>query len=221
MAFILWIRFSHLCNIQTQKAIFEEIRPKIRIWEQANLIQGAILTYHTDTYPGDLYVCLNIPSVKKPSSDERSRHLSREIQDQIPNEIIDEIKRICARNQIATEYDPKSPPDKRLIIIDYEYNLIKSKSSRLYRDAPISEILRFASTGTEIALRVLEDKEISKYLKSSEIRNIRNLATYIYSSLKKKFGNDYFWLPEAFHFVCNPLLKTYEESYLYSLAVRK
>lgn len=131
---------------------------------------------------------------------------------------MDEIERICEENRIATRYDPNNPPDKRLIIIDYELNIIENESGkRFYRNASMEEILRFASAGTDIALHVLEQETLSRYLKSSDVESQSKLATYIYSALENKLGKNYFWLREAFHFVCNPLDIIFEE-HLWKLA---
>jgi len=50
-----------------------------------------------------------------------------------------------------------NPNMDRLEVRDYEWELISGNASSQYNNAPIEEILKFASKGTEVALNVLSD----------------------------------------------------------------
>jgi len=99
------------------------------------------------------------------------------------------ITEVCAQN------------DVRLEVKDYEFVLIENRASEQYRNAPVEEILRFASIGTKIDLETLALEETGE---QPWISN-KGKADFIMASLKCELGNDYYWLWEAFHFVCNPL----------------
>jgi len=172
------------------------------------LVKGAILTYHfNDPFnPDMLYVCLDMPAVKTPH--ERSMQLPEETVSQVPSEIINKITQLCKENQIELG-----------VIIDYELDVASTRESYIkagevwnyYRNAPTEEIIRFASIGTKIALNLLdmiENREIT-------LTNPEKLAGDILSRLKEELGDKYFWLREAFHFVCNPM--DFDNSYLWTL----
>ena len=76
----------------------------------------------------------------------------------------------------------------------------------------MKEILRFASVGTKIALQILHVVEDGERPWSSD----KELANFILSQLTEELGENYFWLREAFHFMCNPLLLI--DSYIWTLA---
>jgi hypothetical protein len=166
------------------------------------LVKGAVLTYHfkTPSVPGDsLYVCLDIPAVKTPH--ERTVQLNEQTVRKIPSEIMNKINQVCKENLIESA------------ITDYEFDIITAKSWRYYRNAPTEEIIRFASAGTKIAfdfLDMIENREIT-------LTNHEKLAGDILSRLKEELGEDYFWLREAFHFVCNPM--DFNDSHLWSLTM--
>ena len=197
----MWVHFNLLCGRETQQRLHNIFRHKIKDWEKRELVKGAVLTYHfhEPSVPTDsLYVCLDMPVVKKPCK--RSTQLPSEAIEQIPSEIMSNIKQICGQNQIKLE------------IRDYEFALKRSKAWRLYRKALVEEILRFASVGTKIALQILDLVETGERLWTSD----KKLASFILSQLKKELGESYFWLPKGFHFVCNPLLLS--DSYIWTLA---
>jgi len=164
------------------------------------LVTGAVLTYHfkKPSVTGDsLYVCLDIPAVKTPH--ERTVQLNAQVVRKIPSKIMNRIIQVCEENLIE------------LGITDYEFDIITAKTWGYYRNAPTEEIIRFASTGTNTAfdfLDMIEKNEIT-------LTNPEKLARDILQRLKKELGDNYFWLREAFHFVCNTML--FDDSYLWSL----
>jgi len=191
----LWIHFNLPCGREVQQRLHNIFRHKIKDWEKRELVKGAVLTYHFQNDPTDsLYVCLDIPSVKEPTK--RSVQLPNETIEQTPSEIIGTMKQICGQNQIKLE------------IRDYELETREAKIRKesqgipYYRGAPVEEILRFASVGTKIALQVLDLLETGERHWTSD----KELACFVLSRLKEELGENYFWLPEGWHFVCNPLL---------------
>lgn len=189
------------CDGETQQRLHKVLRCEIKDWEKRTLIKGAILTYHfhVPSIRGDsLYVCLDMPAVKIP--DERKIHLSNDTLGQIPSEIMGRIRHLCDQNQVELD------------VIDYEFNLMENRTWELYRNAPIEEIIRFASIGTEIAIQILDMTESHE----QPWTTYEQLAGSILLQLKKELGAEYFWLREAFHFVCNPLLLN--DSHLWTLA---
>lgn len=188
----MWVHFNLQCGAEIQIKLHKIFRQKIKVWENKELVKGAVLTYHGRAR--SLYVCLNIPSVKEPP--ERSIQLTQEVVKQIPFEILNDLKKICEQNKI--EYS----------IRDYEFECRKIKEKEesegkdYYRGASVEETLRFASTGTKIALQILEliEKNKTPWASNDE------LVHYILTRIKTELGENYFWLQEAVHFVCNPLL---------------
>ena len=200
----MWIRFNLPCDGSAQQKLHKIFRQQIKDWENNNLVTGAVLTYHfhTPTIPRDsLYLCLDVPSVETPK--ERNLKLNELTVRKIPSEIMYKIKQVCEENLIE------------LGITDYEFDIITAKSRGYYRRAPTEEIIRFASTGTIIAfdlLDMIEKREIT-------LTNHAKLAGDILSRLKQGLGDNYFWLREAFHSVCNTML--FDDSYLWSLTALK
>lgn len=203
----LWVHFNLLCGLEAQHRLHHVFRHKIENWEKQELVKGTVLTYHfhRPRVPTDsLYVCLDIPAVKEPRK--RSIQLSSEAIEQIPSEIMSSMKQICSQNQIKLE------------IKDYEFAIRKEKARKesqdvpYYRGASVEEILRFASVGTKIALQILDLVETGEPHWTLD----KELASFILSRLKKELGENYFWLPEGWHFVCNPLLLP--DSYMWILA---
>ena len=81
MVSVMWIHYNFLCDLDTQIRLHKMFRSKISEWYDADLATRSVLTYHFN-YPnrreGDsLYLCLEIPSVKLPSS--RSYLVPKEI----------------------------------------------------------------------------------------------------------------------------------------------
>jgi len=202
----LWIHFDFICSFETQKKLHKIFRSRISDWTEAKMIDGAILTYHSHVprAPTDsLYVCLNIPSVTLPTN--RSKALLEVTVEQIPSRIKNEISIIASENlnDIFTE---------RLETLDYEFELMCNNAPSQYRGAPIEEILRFASKGTEIALQLLDDVKtknrtwrIDKDLGESIIRLINERLT---SPRERELG---------LHFGCNPMGLSGLEQYLQTL----
>lgn len=201
----MWVHFNLPCGREVQHRLHSVFRHRIANWEKKRLANGAVLTFHYRNHSSDsLYVCLNLPRVKEPN--ERETRLTGEAIEQIPLEIMSALKQICSDN------------DVELVIKDYEFALRKQKArsesegKSYYRGAPVKEILHFASVGTKIALKILDMVEAGEEYWASD----KDLATYITSQLQDELGRGYFWLPEASHFVCNPLLLS--EPYLWTLA---
>jgi len=193
----LWIRFNLSCDGFTQQKLHKIFRQDIKEWEQKDLVKGAVLTYHFGNPtkdPETLYLCLNILAVHAPR--ERTVQLSGETIGQIPLEIINRINQICIQHKVVLD------------ILDYEFDIASNcehatkTGQSYYRGASTEEILRFASTGTSIAISLLNEIE------NREITFINNMerADVILSRLKKELGENYYWMLEAFHFVCNPML---------------
>lgn len=184
-----------LCGREVQQRLHIIFRHKVRDWEKRELVKGIVLTYHFSGVPTDsLYVCLNIPSVKEPRK--RSIQLPREAIEQIPSEIMSDMEQICLQNHIKLE------------IKDYELAIGRAKVRKesqgvlYYRGASVEEILRFASVGTKIAFQILDLVETRERHWTLD----KELACFILSRLKEELGENCSWLPEGWHFVCNPLL---------------
>lgn len=188
----MWIHFDLICDVWTQKRLYRAFRPKIEEWERAKIIRGAVLTYHPDCRPS-LYVCLDIPEVKEPEY--HNYELPDEARGQIPTEIMNSIEDIC--NQELIQYK----------ITDYEFEIqrgyenAREHGCSYYEGAPVNEILRFGSTGTKIALNIIEDIERDRHRWDSD----KELADYILYALKGELGQEYHWLGPGLHFVCNSL----------------
>ena len=192
-----------------QQRLHKYFRKEILLWEHKELVKGAVLTYHFGM-PKEaelLYLCLDVPTVQNPNK--RELILPTEVINQIPSEILGRINEICNLNQVSLGH-----------IFDYEYDIMTARERAIasgkdyYHNAPVNEILRFASVGTKIAIKILEKTENQK----KTFINTMELADTILSSLKTELGGNYFWLPEAFHFTCNPLLRN-DEGYLWMLAI--
>ncbi|MCK4818256.1 hypothetical protein KA005_20975 [bacterium] len=146
---------------------------------------------------------MDIPSVKEPET--RFSQLTDETMRQIPQKISNTIKTICEKIGIAVEYNDKTPPENRLDIRDYEYNLRRNARKlgrNYYHGASVDEVLTFASVGTEIAIQILSTLENGEYPWKTD----KEFALYIVSRLQEELGDGYPWIDDAFHFVCNPLL---------------
>lgn len=201
----MWIRFNLPCDGLTQQKLHKIFRQNIKEWESKDLVNGAVLTYHFGNPtrdPETLYLCLDVTAVHLPNV--RKLQLSDETISQIPSEIMNKIAQVCKENQI------------KLDIIDYEFNITSGNSAKYYRDAPTEEILRFASIGTKIAINLL-DKVENHEIMLNNFSEFKELADEILWRLKEELGDNYFWLREAFHFVCNPMLE--DDGFLWNLTV--
>lgn len=189
----LWIHYNFLCDLDTQIKLHKLFRPKISEWCNADLAAHSVLTYHFK-YPrnheGDsLYLCLEIPSVRLPSS--RSNLVPEETLRQIPAEIRNAI------TQVALEY-LTNPRLGKLEVRDYQWELISGNASRQYKNATIEEILRFASKGTSVALEILGDERTKNrtWGTDGEIAGSINkrIKEHLISDRERKMG---------LHFSCN------------------
>ena len=208
----MWIRFNLPCDGDNQRKLFKIFRQEIIDWERAGLVNRAVLTYYVQTpsIPSDsLYLCLDIDSVETPK--ERNVRLNKETVSQIPPEIMDKVNAVCNNNQVMLDS-----------IIDYEFDIITAREhcvkagKHYYENAPTKEILRFASTGTKIAIELL-DKIDNKEMAVTTMSDYKKLADTILLRLGRELGSDYPWIHIAFHFVCNPMLCN--ERLLWSLAM--
>jgi len=184
-------------------------RHKIREWRESRLIERTVLTYQSHAPPkqtDSLYVCLDIPTVAKPT--EPTYEISEDTKRQIPLPIVQCINDVCQENRIT----PK--------IIDYvlEVKVVKKNNEARgviwYDGAPVDQIVRFASIGTQVALEILDRLE---RFKNSWNRDFE-LADHVYSRLEDELELGYRWERDAFHFVCNSLgLPYHQEEYLEQL----
>jgi hypothetical protein len=179
------------------------LRSKISDLKNRNLIDGSVLTYHY-TYPlraytDSLYLCLNVLSMSEPKT--RGIQLSEESVKEIPKEIMNVVK--------SAEQVFDNPFLDRVNIIDYEIELKRNNAPSKYDGAPIDEIIRFASKGTEIALEILGDDK-TKY---QEWIDDNEIAEHIKELIDKRLTTPR-ERGHALHFVCNPLDMCGAESYL-------
>lgn len=189
----LWIHFDFLCDLDTQIKLHKIFRSKISEWCDADLVTRSVLTYHYN-YPhrdkcDSLYLCLEIPSVRLPSN--RSNLVPEETLKQIPVEI-----RSITR-QMTLEYLTNLDLDK-LEVIDYEWELISCNASKQYKNAPIEEILRFASKGTEIALEILNSNKTRNRTWETDRTIVNSINKRIQENLVSDREQDL-----GLHFVCN------------------
>jgi hypothetical protein len=194
------------CDMRKQIPLHREFRPSLRSWRELNLIQGEVMTYHGGLIrnPCDsLYLCLDISSVEKPS-ERRRLFLSKDLIEKIPNDIAEKVKAACIRHAISVSYDEKQPPLDRLEIRDYEVFMQEVKSTEEY-GAPMEEILRFASAGTDVALEMLPRWD--GYMQIFTDSEKEEMVRYAHAALVKRLGVDYPWMVLALHFVENPLMK--------------
>ena len=186
----MFIHFDLFCDRETQEKLYQELRHKIEEWKKIGLVQRAVMTFHFPN--GSLYVCLDIPGVKESIK----QHLSAEEIKQIPEPIIKSINFVSEENAV------------KLGITNYKIEIEQAKKGSekngkiYYDDAPVNEILRFASIGTKITFEVYQVLETDKEVWFSD----KELSDFIFSRLKDELGSNYKWIDWALHFVCNPLL---------------
>ena len=168
-------------------------RSKISEWCDADLATRSVLTYHFN-YPnrreGDsLYLCLEIPSVRLPSS--RSNLVPEETLKRIPAEIRNTIKQVTLEHLT-------NPQSDKLEARDYEWELISGNASKQYNNASIEEILRFASKGTEVALNILSDPRTRNGTWGTDGKIVdstnKRIRRHLISDRERNLG---------LHFVCN------------------
>lgn len=206
----MWIHFDFKCGVESQIKLHKMLRSKITNWISLKLIAHSVLTYHfvdiSSSLPFDsLYVCLDIPSIDLPKS--RTIELSKAILKQIPKEIESKINDARTSAEINIE---------ALDIKDYELELINGNAPKYYGNAPIPEILHFASKGTEIALEVLSNSKT----KNKAWKSDRQIAEYVNMKIQQKLKSQR-EMQYGFHFVCNPLFILNKiESYLRFILTR-
>jgi len=203
----MWIRFDFKRDVNTQIRLHRIFRSKISEWTKSELIDGQILTYHFEPNrrsSDSLYLCLSLPSVKPPQS--RSEVMARETLDRIPSEIHREIDKINKESLGDPRIDA-------LDIFDYEIQL----SPKMYSDAPIAEILNFASKGTGIALEVLNASKT----RNSAWKNDQEIIETISTQTKKRLHSEREQL-YGLHFSCNSIfLAQIIEMYLRNVLSRR
>lgn len=192
----MFIHFNLPCNMETQKRLHRTFRHKIREWKESGVVDRAVLTYHfgvPDT-TDSLFVCLDIPTVEEATK--QKVEVSQKTKKQIPSLIMQYFNYICRENHII------------LRIINYKSDIEREKKKHeqngipYYNGSPVEEILRFASAGTKIAFKVLDQLEKDEKTWNRDIE----LSQFIFSRLRGELGADYKWMKKALHFVCNPLL---------------
>jgi hypothetical protein len=170
-------------------------RHKIAEWKEAGLVSRAVLTYHYNipSVPSDsLYVCLDLAAV---AGEAAEAELSWETIGKIPSQISEYFDRVCQENHVGYK------------AIGYMAEMQRAKRSSeqrgkpYYDGAPVEEIVRFATLGTEIATEVLDLLETGRV----SWRQDAELSDFIISRLRRELGSDYRWMDWALHFVCNPL----------------
>lgn len=190
----MWIHFNFVCSQRTQLRLHKLLRSKIYDWKSSEAIRGLVLTYriHPHRAPTDsLYLCLNIPSIRLPET--RNTVVSEETKSQVPEEIMRTVERLSSENLTNPSLD-------KLEILDYEMELLLNNAPLQYQNAPVPEIINFASEGTEIALQILEDSRTRNRTWKDDkeiIEAIRQLVNERLSSQRER--------ELGFHFAFNPL----------------
>ncbi len=190
---MLWIHYNFHCGLETQIKLHKIFRAKISEWFKTDLISRFVLTFHY--HPifqhkcDSLYLCLEISSVRLPSS--RSSLVSDEILKQIPVEIE------STTRKISSIYLINSPFDK-LEVKDYEWELISGNASKVYNNSSIEEILRFASKGTEVALETLGSIKTRNETWGTDANIVNSIKKRIQAILISDRERGY-----GLHFVCN------------------
>jgi hypothetical protein len=186
----MWVHFNLVCDKKKQKQLHKMLRSRIKELNASKIIDGAVLTYHDD-YPPCLYLCLEILSLKPPKN--RSKLLSEESVRKIPEAVKDAI-----REAVRTYDDPFL---ERLEVLDYEVELMCNNAPFAYGGASIHEILQFASKGTAVALKILDDSRTKRKTWKSD----RAIAEHIMKLLNESLTTPLAQLLRKLHFVCNPL----------------
>lgn len=191
---MLWIHYNFLCDLNTQIKLHKIFRSKISEWNNVGLATRSVLTYHFHYYThrhedDSLYLCLEIPSVKLPSS--RSNLVPEETLKQIPVEIKNTIRKMTLEHLLNPNID-------RLEVIDFEWDLISKNASSEYNNAPIEEIIRFASKGTEVALNILGDPKTRNGTWGTDGKIVDSINKKIQKHLISDRERDW-----GLHFACN------------------
>jgi len=179
-----------------QAKLHRTFRRKIEEWKEQGLVDRVVLTYHYQIPPtpsDSLYVCLDIPVVEELV--ESQIEVSQETSRQIPSEITRYFNNICQENHI--KYTTRN----------YKAEIERNKRNSMemgtayYNDAPVEQIVQFASIGTKIAMEILDHLEKDQDIWSQD----SELSDFIFARLGHELGSDYKWIDWALHFVCNPL----------------
>lgn len=192
----MFIHFDLPCDGEKQTKLHRVFRLKIREWKKAGLVNRVVLTYHyhTPSVPSDsLYVCLELPALVEAAASEVQ--VSQEIMEQIPSHVVEYFEHVRQEESITyrvTNYWAEIEHNKRSS---------EQTGQSYYDGAPVEEIVRFASIGTEIAMEVLDLLETggASWCQDSE------LSDFILMRLGHELGSNYRWMDLALHFVCNPL----------------
>lgn len=182
----MYLNFQMLCDGQTQLRLHKALRPKVQNWKKQGLIERAVLTYHTAKPPHNLYVCLDIRGVNEPEV--REREVSAEVIKQVPAQIMDGLRKLGEEHKATMQIT--------------NYALAVEAGRQAYGNASTSDILNFASVGTEIALEIMDKLK----RQSDAWRTDMELAWFIRSRLEEKLGRTSPYLDMGRHFVCSPLL---------------
>ena len=199
----LWIRFNFACNVNTQIRVHKILRSKISEW-QGSLIDGCVLTYHFRYPPSvadSLYACFNVVSMNP--SPCRTTYLSESQRNAIPTEIRDTIAGLASQYLV----NPKSD----LQVIDYELDIQNSDTQRMY-ESSVTEVLNFASKGTEIALEVLKDARTKNQTWKNDKEIAVNIIKLINECLATQIERN-----NGLHFVCNSLGLWNLEPYIHGI----
>jgi hypothetical protein len=170
-------------------------RRKITEWKELGLVSRAVLTYHYSIPPvssDSLYVCLDLATDAEEPADVE---LSPEDIAKIPSQISEYFDRMCQESHVAYKATGYSAE------IQHAKQSSEQRGETYYDGAPIEEILRFATLGTEIAMEVLDLLETGR----ASWRQDAELSDFIMSRLGHELGSKYKWMDWALHFVCNPL----------------
>jgi len=177
----MYIHIDLPCERQTQKKLHKTFRHRIKEWEKSNIVNRAVLTYHFSYPPkptDSLYLCLDIPNVERKTG--LKAELSQYELKQFPPLVIKYVNEICHSYNIKPRFT-----DYRLEIEQAKRRKEK-KGIPYYDEAPVEELLRFASLGTKIAFEVLDQLEESEGIWRSDME----LSRSILSRLKEELGAD-------------------------------
>ncbi len=196
----MWINFRIECNSSVQHRLHRAIKSSVRSWQKTGIIQGAILTYHYTSPPrpnDSLYICLDIPTVTVPST--RTEILPNETARSIPTIVTNTIQRICTEEKLSVT--------RSIQIQDYEFvaqqakRRTESQGKSYYGGAPVEEIIRLATVGTEIALVILDERGDQ----DRPIPYEPSLHQRLERMIAKRLGKNYPLIKLARHFIRNPL----------------
>ena len=191
----MFIHFDLPCDSKMQHKLHQMFRHKIAEWKEVGLVSRAVLTYHHSipSVPSDsFYVCLDLAAV---AGEAAEAELSRETLGKIPSEISEYFAHVSQENHVGYKAIGYMAEIQRAM------RSSEQRGKPYYDGAPVEEIVRFATLGTEIATEVLDLLETGRV----SWRQDAELSDFIISRLRRELGSDYRWMDWALHFVCNPL----------------